>query len=230
MNTAFVFVGGIRPFFSLTVFSTAWPGAFTGNIEDGTLYDATLTANVYLNAGGTHDEEALANMSEEDREYQRVADEKAAAIAADAEAHGWDIAAKLADSSGVWDELVDRFAQVDVYQTSDTTYGELMDRYGKNLGNEKQSAAVHKQGIAVIGVSQFNALAELRVGPRWTWRGRLRRNNTLDGMQGLAEALAGKGETIQAAGRTLTPTGELRRQPLETPRCFERPRRSSPTR
>ncbi|MEI3309642.1 MAG: hypothetical protein V8R48_12620 [Eggerthella lenta] len=40
-------------------------------------------------------------------------------------------------------------------------------------------------------------------------------NNTLDGMQGLAEALAGKGETIQAAGRTLTSTGELRRQPLE---------------
>ena len=84
VNTAFVSLSVvcIMLFFSLTVFSTGMglARAFSGNVEEGTLYDATLTANVYLNAGGIHDEEALASMSEEDREYQRVADEKAAAI------------------------------------------------------------------------------------------------------------------------------------------------------
>ncbi|MFR4802522.1 MAG: hypothetical protein ACLT98_03855 [Eggerthellaceae bacterium] len=60
-------------------------------------------------------------MSEEDREYQRVADEKAAAIAADAEAYDWDIAAKLADASPTWDALVDRSVQVDVYVDADET-------------------------------------------------------------------------------------------------------------
>ena len=220
VNTAFVSLSVvcIMLFFSLTVFSTGMglARAFTGNIEDGTLYDATLTANVYLNAGGTHDEEALANMSEEDREYQRVADEKAAAIAADAEAYGWDIAAKLADSSGVWDELVDRFAQVDVYQPSDTTYGELMDRYGKDLGNEKQSAAVHKQGIAVIGVSQFNALAEMTGRPTVdVGEGGYAVNNAFDATQALSDAAARTGETIEVAGRTLTATGERRSQPIQ---------------
>ncbi|MFR7495245.1 MAG: hypothetical protein ACLUVF_11445 [Adlercreutzia sp.] len=76
---------------------------------------------------------------------------------------------------------------------------------------------MHRQGISLVGVSQFNALAELTGRPTVdVGEDGYAVNNTLDGMQGLAEALAGKGETIQAAGRTLTPTGELRRQPLET--------------
>ena len=106
VNTAFVSLSVvcIMLFFSLTVFSTGMglARAFTGNIEDGTVYDATLTANVYLNAGGiARSPRSSRAMSEEDREYQRVADEKAAAVAADAEAYGWDIAAKLADASPV---------------------------------------------------------------------------------------------------------------------------------
>ena len=155
-------------------------------------------------------------MSEEDREYQRVADEKAAAIAADAEAYDWDIAAKLADASPTWDALVDRSVQVDVYVDADESYGAIMDRYGKDTGNDKQNEAMHRQGISLVGVSQFNALAELTGRPTVdVGEDGYAVNNTLDGMQGLAEALAGKGETIQAAGRTLTSTGELRRQPLE---------------
>ena len=91
-----------------------------------------------------------------------------------------------------------------------------MDRYGKDTGNDKQNEAMHRQGISLVGVSQFNALAELTGRPTVdVGEDGYAVNNTLDGMQGLAEALAGKGETIQAAGRTLTSTGELRRQPLE---------------
>ena len=154
-STAFVSLSVvcIMLFFSLTVFSTGMglARAFSGNVEEGTLYDATLTANVYLNAGGIHDEEALASMSEEDREYQRGADEKAAAIAADAEAYDWDIAAKLADASPTWDALVDRSVQVDVYVDADESDGAIMDRYGKDTGNEKQNEAMHRQGISLVG-------------------------------------------------------------------------------
>lgn len=205
-------------FFSLTVFSTGMglARAFSGNIEDGTVYDATLTANVYLNAGGVHDEEALASMSEEDREYQRVADEKAAAVTADAEAYGWDIAAKLADSSPTWDQLVDRSAQIDAFVNDDVSYGELMDRYGHDTGNEKQNEALHNQGVTLIGVSQFNAAAELSGRPTVdVGEDGYAVNNTLDAMKALSEAVSRKGETIEAAGRSLVATGELLRQPLE---------------
>lgn len=220
VNTAFVSLSVVcvMLFFSLTVFSTGMglARAFSGNIEDGTVYDATLTANVYLNAGGIHDPEALAAMSEEDREYQRVADEKAAAVTADAEAYGWDIAAKLAGSSPVWDQLVDRYAQLDAFVSPDVSYGELMDRYGHDTGNEVQNKALHGQGVTLIAESQFNALAELTGRPTVdVGEDGYAVNNTLDGMKALSEAVSRKGETIEAAGRTLESVGELRSQPLE---------------
>ena len=220
VNTAFVSLSVvcIMLFFSLTVFSTGMglARAFSGNVEDGTLYDATLTANVYLNAGGVHDEEALASMSEEDREYQQVADEKAAAVTADAEAYGWDIAAKLADSSPTWDQLVERSVQIDAFVSADASYGELMDRYGHDTGNEKQNEALHGQGVTLIAESQFNALAEL-TGRSTVDLGEdgFAVNNTLDAMKALSEAVSREGETLEAGGRTLTATGELRSQPLE---------------
>lgn len=220
VNTAFVSLSVvcIMLFFSLTVFSTGMglARAFSGNVEDGTLYDATLTANVYLNAGGVHDEEALASMSEEDREYQQVADEKAAAVTADAEAYGWDIAAKLADSSSTWDQLVERSVQIDAFVSADASYGELMDRYGHDTGNEKQNEALHGQGVTLIAESQFNALAELTGRPTVDLgEDGFAVNNTLDAMKALSEAVSREGETLEAGGRTLTATGELRSQPLE---------------
>ncbi len=220
VNTAFVSLSVvcIMLFFSLTVFSTGMglARAFGGNIEDGTLYDATLTANVYLNKGAAHDPAELAAMSEEDREYQKAADEKAAAIEADAEAYGWDIAAKLAGASPLWGELVERSAQLDVYVSADTSYGELMDRYGHDTGNERQDAALHDQGVSMIGVSQFNALAELTGRPAVdVGEDGYAVNNTLDAMKALSEALARPGETVAAGGRVLESVGELRRQPLE---------------
>ncbi|MRX83099.1 FtsX-like permease family protein [Eggerthella guodeyinii] len=220
VNTAFVSLSVvcIMLFFSLTVFSTGMglARAFSGNVEDGTLYDATLTANVYLNAGGVHDEEALASMSEEDREYQQVADEKAVAVTADAEAYGWDIAAKLADSSPTWDQLVELSVQIDAFVSADASYGELMDRYGHDTGNEKQNEALHGQGVTLIAESQFNALAELTGRPTVDLgEGGFAVNNTLDAMKALSEAVSREGETLEAGGRTLTATGELRSQPLE---------------
>ena len=220
VNTAFVSLSVvcIMLFFSLTVFSTGMglARAFSGNIEDGTLYDATLTGNVYLNSGGTTDPEALADMSEEDREYQQVADEKAAAVLADAETYDWDIAAKLAASSSVWDELVERSAQVDAFVSPDVSYGAIMDRYGHDTGNEKQNEALHGQGVTLIGVLQFNALAELSGRPTVELgENEYAVNNTLDAMKDLSEAASRKGETLEVAGRTLAAVGELRSQPLE---------------
>ena len=171
---------------------------------------------MYLNQGGTHDPEALAQMTEEDREYQKVADEKAAAIEADAEAYGWDIAAKLADASPTWDELVAKSAQIDAFVSDETSYGELMGRYGQDTGNAKQNEALHNQGVTLIGVSQFNALAELAGRPTVdVGEDGYAVNNTLDAMKALSEALARKGETVVAGGRVLESSGELRSQPME---------------
>lgn len=221
VNTAFVSLSvvSIMLFFSLTVFSTGMglARAFSGNIEDGTIYDATLTANVYLNAGGTTDPDKLESMSEEDREYQQVADAKAAAVLADAQAYDWDIAAKLADAAPeLWDRLVDRYAQIDAFVSTEEFYGALMERYGQDTGNAKQNEALHGQGVTLIGVSQFNALAELTGRPTVdVGESGYAVNNTLDAMKALSEAVALEGETIKAAGRTLTATGELCSQPLE---------------
>lgn len=221
VNTAFVSLSVvcIMLFFSLTVFSTGMGLArvFGGNIENGTIYDATLTANVYLNTGGTTDPEKLASMSEEDREYQQVADAKAADVLADAQAYDWDIAAKLADEvPDVWERLVDRSVQIDAFESAETSYGELMDRYGYDTGNAKQNEALHGQGVTLIAVSQFNALAEVAGRPTVDVGERgYAVNNTLDGMKALSEAVGIKGETIEAAGRTLTAVGEVRSQPLE---------------
>ena len=221
VNTAFVSLSVvcIMLFFSLTVFSTGMGLArvFGGNIEENSIYDATLTANVYLAAGPTPGPEELASMSEEDREYWAVADAKAQAVLADAEAYDWDMAARLADSSPLWGDLVERSAQFDVYTSADVYYGELMDRYGLDTGNDKQDAALHGQGVSLIAVSQFNAVAELAGRPTVDLgENEYAVNNTLDPMRGLSNAMAEKGETFDLAGRTLTASGKLLGQPLET--------------
>lgn len=221
VNTAFVSLSVvcIMLFFSLTVFSTGMglARAFSGNVEDGTLYDATLTANVYLNKGGTDDPEKLANMSEQDRAYQAVADAKAQAVLADAQAYGWDIAARLAESSpDAWSRLVESSAQLDLFVNNDVSYGELMERYGQDTGSDKQNEALHNQGVTLIGQSQFNALAELAGRPTVNvGEDGFAVNNTLDALKALSEALAKEGETVQAGGHTLAATGQLTRLSLE---------------
>lgn len=221
VNTAFVSLSVvcIMLFFSLTVFSTGMGLArvFGGSIEENSIYDATLTANVYLTAGPTPDPEELAGMSEEDREYWAAADAKTKAVLADAEAYDWDMAARLADSSPSWGDLVERSVQFDVYVSTDVFYGELMDRYGQDTGNDKQNAALHEQGVSLIAVSQFNAVAELAGRPAIELgEGEYAVNNTLDAMKGLSESMVRKGETVDIAGRTLTASGKLLGQPLET--------------
>ena len=226
VNTAFVSLSVVcvMLFFSLTVFSTGMglTRAFTGDVENGTIYDATLTANVYLNKGGTHDPDELAAMDEEDREYQAVADARAAAVLADAEAYDWDIAAKLAAASpALWEQLVDRALQLDVYQSSEVTYGMFMERFGISVGNEKQDESVAPQGVALMGASQFNALAELTGRPTAdVGESGYAVNNMLDMTASLAEGMVREGQTIEIAGRELTSTGKVLNQPLETTSFF----------
>ena len=194
VNTAFVSLSVvcIMLFFSLTVFSTGMglARAFSGNVEEGTLYDATLTANVYLNAGGIHDEEALASMSEEDREYQRVADEKAAAIAADGEAH------RLGISPRSWRTLRRRGTRWWIARCRSTCTWTPMRAMARSwIATARTRATISRtrrctgRASAPVGVSQFNALAEGPTGRPTVDAGEdgYAVNNTLDGMQGLAE-------------------------------------------
>ncbi|MFR7649797.1 MAG: hypothetical protein ACLUYK_00775 [Eggerthella lenta] len=101
--------------------------------------------------------------------------------------------------------------QVDVYVDADESYGAIMDRYGKDTGNDKQNEAMHRQGISLVGVSQFNALAELMGRLRWTGEDGYAVNNTLDGMQALprrsqAKARPSSGRSYaDADGRAAAP-------------------------
>lgn len=92
-------------FFSLTVFSTGMglARAFSGNVEEGTLYDAHARGErTPTRAASTTKRRSRPGASSEDRVAESPT--KAAAIAAaDAEAYDWDIAAKLADASPTWD-------------------------------------------------------------------------------------------------------------------------------
>ena len=226
VNTAFLSLSVVcvMLFFSLTVFSTGMglTRVFTGDIEDSTFYDATLSANVYLNTGGTHDPDELAAMDEEDRAYQDVADEKAAAVLADAEAYDWDIAAKLASASpALWEQLVERALQLDVYQSAEVTYGTFIERFGATTGNGSMDQTVAPQGVALMGASQFNALAELTGRPTVdVGESGYAVNNVLDMTSSLSEGMVREGQTIEVAGHELASTGKVMGQPLETTTFF----------
>ncbi|MFR4802523.1 MAG: hypothetical protein ACLT98_03860 [Eggerthellaceae bacterium] len=91
-----------------------------------------------------------------------------------------------------------------------------MDRYGKDTGNDKQNEAMHRQGISLVGVSQFNALAELTGRPTVdVGEDRYAVNNTLDGMQGLCRG-ARRQRRDHPSGRSHADVdGRAARQPLE---------------
>lgn len=113
VNTAFLSLSVVcvMLFFSLTVFST---GAglvqlFTGNVEEGTQYDATLAANLYL-ALDNVSEDKLAEMQAEDAQaaadYVAAKEARAAEVRAEAEKWDWSIERRLAEAVPDWDGFV----------------------------------------------------------------------------------------------------------------------------
>lgn len=219
VNTAFLSLSVvcIMLFFSLTVFSAGMGlvHMFTDSVEEGTLYDATLTANAYLNRGGVSDPETLAAMSDQDAAYQKVADEKAAAVDADGERWDWDMDARLSSSIPTWDDFVEAAYQVNMYVGESTTYGELMDELGVSIGNELQDEGIRSQNLVVMGQSQFNALA-LFVGRPTVEVGEegYAINNVVGLTQTMANAVAKPGVSVKVGDRMLSSTGQIVAQSL----------------
>lgn len=150
INTAFVSLSVVcvMLFFSITVFSCGMGmvEAFTSGVEDGTRYDATLTANVFWDSQ---------NVEDMDPEYR----EDAKRVIALGRENDFDIETYLASLGVDWDAFAERVMQLDIYQAPDLMYGQLVDTSTLGLA-EDRAAMVETTPVQLIGASQFNALRE----------------------------------------------------------------------
>ncbi len=204
VNTAFLSLSTVcvMLFFSLAVFSTGsgLVQVFSDGVEEGTLFDATLTANAYLALEGGG-EEAAADVAER------------------AGAYDWDIACFLRESAPNWDEFVETSVQVDLYQPREgtETYGEVMERLGAGAGGGLQEQALAPQTVGVVGLSQFNAARALAGrGPIELSAGTYAVNNAVALSEELSRAMAEEGVEIEVGGRVLSASGLYVEQPLST--------------
>lgn len=204
VNTAFLSLSTVcvMLFFSLAVFSTGsgLVQVFSDGVEEGTLFDATLTANAYLALEGGG-EEAAADVAER------------------AGAYDWDIARFLRESAPNWDEFVETSVQVDLYQPREgtETYGEVMERLGAGAGGGLQEQALAPQTVGVVGLSQFNAVRALAGrGPIELSAGTYAVNNAVALSEELSRAMAEEGVEIEVGGRALEASGLYVEQPLST--------------
>ncbi|HJH42249.1 MAG TPA: ABC transporter permease [Rubneribacter badeniensis] len=204
VNTAFLSLSTVcvMLFFSLAVFSTGsgLVQVFSDGVEEGTLFDATLTANTYLALEGGG-EEAAADVAER------------------AGAYDWDIARFLRESAPNWDEFVEASVQVDLYQPREVTetYGEVMERLGAGAGGGLQEQALAPQTVAVVGLSQFNAARALAGRePIELSAGTYAVNNAVALSEELSRAMAEEGVEIEVGGRALEASGLYVEQPLST--------------
>ena len=204
VNTAFLSLSTVcvMLFFSLAVFSTGsgLVQVFSDGVEEGTLFDATLTANAYLALEGGG-EEAAADVAER------------------AGAYDWDIARFLRESAPNWDEFVEASVQVDLYQPREVTetYGEVMERLGAGAGGGLQEQALAPQTVAVVGLSQFNAARALAGRePIELSAGTYAVNNAVALSEELSRAMAEEGVEIEVGGRALEASGLYVEQPLST--------------
>lgn len=204
VNTAFLSLSTVcvMLFFSLAVFSTGsgFVQVFSDGVEEGTLFDASLTADVYLALDGGDDEAAQA-------------------VREKAGAYGWDIARFFDESVPNWDEFVEKAAQADLYQPREgtDTYGALMERLGAGVDGGLQEEALAPQTVGVVGLSQFNAVRALAGrGPIELSAGTYAVNNAVALSEELSRAMAEEGVEIEVGGRVLSASGLYVEQPLST--------------
>lgn len=198
VNTAFasLSVVCVLLFLSLTTFSVGMGlvDMFFGNLDEGTVFDATVTANVHRadpenewNEGATP--EAL---------------EELAAVNADRQAWDGDLAAKMAAEVPGWSTFVKDAAQVDFYYAPDLTLGQVTS----DLGIELPSGAIENQedslSLPVIKESQFNA-ARAAAGrePVDLGENGFAVNSTVEALKGAAGELAASDYTVRLGGREL---------------------------
>ena len=226
VNTAFLSLSVVcvMLFLSLTVLSTGvgLVSIFTGNVEEGTQYDATITANVYL-AASLPSEERLAEMQKEDaqaaEEFLREQQQARQLFVQEGEAWNWSIEERLSSAAPAWNNFVESAAQIDYYQPTNntSTYGEVLDSLSLSLPNSKQEDSFRPQSVAVVGVSQFNETRKLAgKEPIEVAPDTFAVNNVFDMTEELSRAMVGEGNEIIVGGQTLSGNGQLLEHPLIT--------------
>lgn len=195
VNTAFLSLSVVCVllFLSLATFSTGMGlvDLFFGNLAEGTLYDATLTANAYQ-----ADPDNEWNQSQ-DVEEHALLQARAEELSADMAAWDGDLAAKLAAEVPGWERIVACAAQVDWYYADDLTLGGLLG----DLDMELTGAIENQQddlSVPIIRVSQFNAAREAcGREPVSLGENGFAVNSAVDSMQELACALTSGGSSLR---------------------------------
>lgn len=203
INTASFSLGfvSIMLFFSITVFSCGMGmvDAFTGAVDEGTKYDATLTAHLWK----------ADQAAPENKEVTDIA-------LAEAKAYNYDIAAYLANKGVAWDSFARDTVQLDIFQVPEVTYGQLTDITAVGL-NELLQKSLAGVPLEIIGETQYNALSKV-LGIEAINLGQ--NGYVVNNLAGTTDVLAGKLADLEAGvdiqGTTLKPmSNKVFELPLE---------------
>ncbi len=213
VNTAFVSLWAVcvMLFFSITTFSVGMGmvSVFTDGIEEANPYSATLSAEVYSGDPIDSVRSTSTDASARARAMQAEAPERYE----NAVAHGWNMAAPLiAAAPEEWDETISAYAQMDLYNLPDATYGSLL----RSIGPEAEAriedlhSSLASTNLGVISVSDMNAVRSLTgEDPIILGDGECVLANNMEVSAAIAKDIAASGVSFETLGHTLTFTHQI---------------------
>lgn len=213
VNNAFVSLWAVcvMLFFSITTFSVGMGmvSVFTDGIEEANPYSATLSAEVYSGDPMDSVRSTATDASARARAMQAEAPERYE----NAVAHGWDMAAPLiAAAPEEWDETISAYAQMDLYNLPDATYGSLL----RSIGPEAEAriedlhSSLADTNLGVVSVSDMNAVRSLAgEDPIILGDGECVLANNMEVSAAIAKDIAASGVSFETLGHTLTFTHQI---------------------
>lgn len=215
--TASLAVVCVMLFFSITVFSCGMGlvQVFTGDVEEATVFDASLRADVYY-------ADAVSSVRPDSETYAERRDALAAEhpdVYAEYEKWDGDTIAKLSAEMPNWDDFVGGATQVDLYEVVGATYGDLAEQAGVEIstGNKDVDASVANSSIVVMSESDYNGVRTLLGRPTIDVAdGTFAINNNYETTQALADAITGSGARIDVLGHELAASEQALSQQIET--------------
>lgn len=197
VNTSFasVWVVCILLFFAITTFATGMGlvDIFTNDIEKANPYDASIISVSSGLSADSSDEASGDGVN-----------------SAEGEAMTFDIAdteSFLQKNVEGWNNLVEGSAHMEVYQSDEITYGDLMEATGATIENND---SIKAQNIEVAGTSQMNDLLKLAGKPGVELsEGEYLVTNNMAVSEQIARALVDKETPIELAGTSLKPKKDI---------------------
>lgn len=191
VNTSFasMWVVCVLLFFAITTFGTgmALVDWFVGDIDRANPYDASVIS--------------MQEMAEVDAEK----DGGEVFPISDAETY-------LREHVQDWDQLVKDSAQLSIYGLPDVAYGDVIDATGATI----DSSSIRKVPVGVVGLSQYNATLALQGEPALALGSHeyaITNNQAIS--EGLAQAMADQGYSLETPGGMLEPLQDVQVVQLE---------------